>query len=75
MPFYWILEMGLLKRSGHFPYISVDRHGAYHWLFEKEKGARFPKSFESETLTSRLGWETKAMNELVGLGGVDSREI
>ena len=75
MPFYWILEMGLLKRSGHFPCISSDRPMAYHWVIEKEQGARFPKSFESETLTSRLGWEVEAMNKLVGIGGVDARDI
>ena len=48
---------------------------AYHWVVEKEQGVLFPKYFESETSTSRLGWETKEMNDLVGLGGVDVREI
>ena len=75
MPFYWILQIGILKRYGHFIYIFVDRPMAYHWVVEKEQGARFPRSFEFETLNSRLGWETKAMNELVGLGGVDAGEI
>ena len=48
---------------------------AYHWVVEKEQGARLPKYFESETLNSRLGWEAEAMNELVGLGGVDFGDI
>ena len=48
---------------------------AYHWVVEKEQGARLCKSFESETLTSRLGWAVEAMNELIGLGGVDIEEL
>ena len=48
---------------------------AYHWVVEKEQGVLFPKYFESETLTSRLGWVAEAMNELVGLGGVDAGEL
>ena len=48
---------------------------AYHWVVEKEQGAQFPKYFESDTLTSRLGWVAKPINELVGLGGVDVGEL
>ena len=44
-------------------------------LLKRSMGLDFPKYFESETLNSRLGWAAEAMNELVGIGGVDAGEL